>query len=294
MHLTLHLTARCNLRCTYCYATPHDGCDMTFDTVRKAVALAMEQVRRNNPGNSLGVIFFGGEPLLMRELIGQTVRHCKEIEAETGQIFHFKITTNGLLLDEAFLTDPDTRDIFVAMSVDGGQVAYDACRVDVAGNGAFARLSPKIDLLLKYKPYAPAMLVVNPETVQYYAASVQYAYARGFRYLICSLNYGGDWHDGHLKELQRQYTQLARWYERETAQEAKFYFSPFEVKIASHIYPEAAKLSVASWAGGKSPSPPMAGSTPACSLSATGRTMPTASGTSSMAWTTRRAPVFLP
>jgi len=241
VHLTLHLTGRCNLRCRYCYAMPHGGGDMSFETVKAAIRHALSEVDRENPGQSLGVIFFGGEPLLMRDLIAKTVRHCRGIEAETGQLFHFKITTNGLLLDEEFLTGPDTGEIFVALSHDGVQAVQDAHRIDVNGSGTFDRLSPVIDLLLKHKPYAPVMLVVNPESVQHYAESVQYLFSRGFHYLICSLNYGGAWDDRTMAELKRQYKLLAKWYEQETLREEKFYFSPFEVKIASHVYPGSCK-----------------------------------------------------
>lgn len=173
----------------------------------------------------------------MRDLITRTVRHCKTVEAETGQLFHYKITTNGLLLDDAFLTGPETGEIFVAMSVDGIRDAHDAHRVDAAGVGSFDRLSPKIDLLLKHKPYAPAMMVVTPQTVRRYAESVQYVYGRGFHYLISSLDYSADWSARDMAELGRQYKILAEWYYEETLKEAKFYFSPFEVKIASHVFP---------------------------------------------------------
>jgi len=73
--------------------------------------------------------------------------------------------------------------------------------------------------------------------VQHYAESVEYLYGVGFKYLICSLDYSADWDRASLSELKRQYQRLAEWYYRETEKEEKFYFSPFEVKIASHVYP---------------------------------------------------------
>lgn len=237
MHLTLHLTGRCNMRCKYCYAAPHEGGDMTFDTAKAAVKMSVELAKRDLPDQSLGIIFFGGEPLLVSGLIEQMVRYCKQIEEDTGQLFHFKITTNGMLLDEEFLTGEDTSEIFVALSHDGVKAAHDANRVDVAGNGSFDALDGKIDLLLCRKPYSPVMMVVTPRAVRHYAESVQYLYERGFHYLICSLDYSGDWSEKHLAELRRQYKALAGWYYRETIKEAKFYFSPFEVKISSHVFP---------------------------------------------------------
>ncbi len=210
---------------------------MMLDTAKSAVDLAARSLDTEFPDQSLGIIFFGGEPLLKRDLIIDVMRYCREVEARSGRMFHFKITTNGLLLDDEFLTDPLTSEVFVAFSHDGVRAAHDHNRVDAGGTGSFDMLEPKIGLLLKHKPYAPVMMVVTPDTVRYYADSVQYLFERGFRYIICSLDYGSDWQEKHVRELDRQYKLLADWYYRETMNEEKFYFSPFEVKISSHIFP---------------------------------------------------------
>ena len=237
MHLTLHLTARCNFRCRYCYAAPHTGGDMSLETARAAVRLAAETCRAEDPEQSVGIIFFGGEPLLRRELIEEVVRDCRAVSRETGQILYYKLTTNGSLLDETFLTRDPTSEIFIALSHDGVPAAHDTHRVDTAGAGTFHRLQDAVSLLLRHKPYSPVMLVTTPDTVMHYATSVDYLFRRGFRYLICSLDYSGAWNENSLNELRRQYDLLARWYETETEREAKFYFSPFDTKIASHVFP---------------------------------------------------------
>jgi len=237
MHLTLHLTARCNFRCRYCYQTQHTGGDRSWETARSAVDLAVDLCRRENTDQSVGIVFFGGEPLLRRDLIGRTVLYCRQVSQRSGQLFHFKVTTNGSLLDESFLRDDPTSEIFTALSHDGIAPAHDAHRVDAAGRPTFDRLESTIDLLLRYKPYSPVLLVTTPQTVRYYAASVRYLFDRGFRYLICSLNYGAEWPRAALRELEAQYRELAVWYERQTLREEKFYFSPFETKISSHIFP---------------------------------------------------------
>jgi uncharacterized protein len=237
MHLTLHVTGRCNLRCGYCYDGQHGGGDMTLETVRAAVAFARQRATETGHQDSLGISFYGGEPLLMRDLIAETVRHCREITERTNQLFHFKITTNGMLLDDDFLTGPDTGEILVALSHDGTAKAHDTHRSDASGKGTFDALNSTIDLLLERKPYAPVMMTVTPKTVDEYAASVQYLYGRGFRYLICTMDFAGAWDRASLRTLKKQYRRLATWYEEEMCKEAKFYFSPFDVKISSHVSP---------------------------------------------------------
>ena len=237
MHVTLHLTARCNFRCGYCYAAPHGSAEMTPEIAEAAVRLALETSQREDPGQNIGIIFFGGEPLLRRDLIEHTLRYCRSLARPDGPSFYFKLTTNGSLLNESFLTDPLTHKVFVAMSHDGVAAAHDYHRRDAAGHGTFERLLPQAKLLLRHRPYAPAMLVTTPETIAHYADSVAFLFNSGFRYLICSLNYGTEWTRPALAELKRQYNRLADWYVEQTRSEEKFYFSPFEVKISSHIYP---------------------------------------------------------
>lgn len=230
MHYTLHLTNDCNMCCKYCYVNGENICTMSIDTAKKVVDIAAESKK-----SSVGIIFFGGEPLLNKNLIYETVEYCKWKEKSCSTMFHYKITTNGLLLDDDFMDFSTKVNLFIAMSHDGIKEAHDKNRIDKNGEGTYSRLSEKIDLLLSKRSYAPVMMVVNHDTVQYYAESVKYLYNRGFKYLICSLNYAGNWTESSIKVLEQQYKDLAEFYYERTLAEDKFYLSPFEVKISSHI-----------------------------------------------------------
>ncbi|ATW28186.1 radical SAM/SPASM domain-containing protein [Candidatus Formimonas warabiya] len=229
MHYTLHLTNQCNMACTYCYVNKDQVISMERETAVKAVNMAAEAK------NSTGIIFFGGEPLMQKNLIYETVEYCTWLEKKHRGRFHYKVTTNGLLLDEAFMEFSLQEHIFIAFSHDGIREAHDKHRVDNKGKGTFEKLAGKIELLLSKRPYAPVLMVVSPDTVEFYAESVQYLYQSGFRYLICSLNYAAAWTDRDLKKLKIQYEKLAAFYLDRTRAENKFYLSPFEVKISSHI-----------------------------------------------------------
>ena len=68
--------------------------------------------------------------------------------------------------------------------------------------------------------------------------SVSFLLDEGCRYLIVSLNYAGPWTEADLEELARQYERLGDLYIEWTRQGRKFYLSPFEVKLSSHIQGE--------------------------------------------------------
>ncbi|MDD3927481.1 MAG: SPASM domain-containing protein, partial [bacterium] len=178
---------------------------------------------------------FGGEPLLRRELIIKTIESCGRLSRERGLSYHSKVTTNGLLLDENFMEYAASTGLQIALSFDGIKEAHDRHRKDRSGQGTYDTVYKKAKLLLSYQPYASALMVVTPETVSFYRQSVEHLFETGFRYVVASLNYAAPWGDADIRELKRQYMSLADLYEEMTLAEKKFYFSPFEVKLATHI-----------------------------------------------------------
>jgi len=228
MLYTLHLTNRCNLRCGYCYVD-HGETDMSIETARAAVDLAGRGAGR------AGLIFFGGEPLLCRGLIHGTVAYARAREKENGCRYTFKITTNGLLLDDDFLEFARREGFLIALSLDGVKEAHDAHRHGADGRGCYDQVVDAAGRLLKRMPYSPALMTVRPDTLPLYTAGAQALFELGFTYVIASLDYSADWRDGHLPALQHQYELLAGLYERKTLAGDKFYFGPFETKISSHV-----------------------------------------------------------
>src|SRR5659263_37049 len=93
MNMTLHLTDACNMACKYCFQTRSPSF-MMEETARKAVDLsvfgnkpatgsgsvsvcepASEKDENRRDSSSTGICFFGGEPLLLRDLIMNTVKY---------------------------------------------------------------------------------------------------------------------------------------------------------------------------------------------------------------------------
>jgi uncharacterized protein len=201
---------------------------------------AVDYIEKNHPLNT-GIIFFGGEPLLRKDLIVETIDYCRQKEKTGKAYFHYKVTTNGLLLDDAFLEFAQQSKLQVSLSIDGNKAAHDLHRRTQAGESTFETVREKALLLLKHQPYAKALMTVSPETLPHYCDSVEFLLGLGFKYIIVSLNYAGNWEDHHLKQLKNQYKKLAALYEKYILDEKKFYFSPFEMKLASHIRQENAE-----------------------------------------------------
>jgi uncharacterized protein len=230
MHFTLHLTAACNMHCSYCYSPPRPGAGMSEETGRKALRLGSRL-----SGESCGIVFFGGEPLLHQDLIRNLVAYGRELEREQAGRFHFKLTTNGLLLDEEFLEFSLREDVLIAMSFDGIRAAHDRHRRLPDGEPTFDQLYPRLKMLLSARPYSSVLMVVNPDTAQYLSESVSFLLGQGCRYVLVSLNYAAAWEEAEFRILSKQCEKLAGLYVKWIQEGRKFYLSPFEVKLSSHI-----------------------------------------------------------
>lgn len=236
MHLTLHLTRACNLRCDYCYAPPRADAGMSEN-----VAIGSLKFGSRWTKGSCGIVFFGGEPLLYEGLIRRIVAASHLLTSKGEGVFHFKLTTNGLLLNEDFLEFSIGNDVLVAISFDGLQYSHDRHRRMPDGSGSFAAALPKLKLLLAARPYSSVLMVVNPDTVGQLSENVQFLAELGARYLVISLNYAADWDESSLEELEDACETLGDVYLQWSRDGRKFFLSPLEVKLASHILGESAR-----------------------------------------------------
>ena len=230
MHVTLHLTTGCSMRCSYCYSPPHPGPAMTAETARQALQLGSAD------GKGCGVVFFGGEPLLCLDLISETIAQAHRLEASGAAPFHFKLTTNGLALDDATLDFCVRNGIHLGFSCDGVAAAHDRHRRLPDGGPTWHLIEPRLRALLAEAPYASVMTTVSPDTAGLLAESTAWLVEDvGARYLIVSLDHSAAWTEADFEALERSYERIARLYVRWTTAERKFYFSPFEIKLSSHI-----------------------------------------------------------
>lgn len=224
MNLTLHLTEGCNMRCSYC-TRAKTAVRMSSDVLHAACRLAF------SVGQSAGLCFFGGEPMLETGSIYDALDTCAVLSAETGKPVQYKMTTNGTLLTEAFLQRAKAEQIGIGLSFEG--LAQDTCRRFADGQGSFAVVEEKARLLLRYLPRSHAMMTIAPQAVPQYAASVRYLYDLGFRSITATIAYGNrvTWTDEALSALETQLREIAAFYSDCHLAGKSFFFSPFDGKI---------------------------------------------------------------
>ncbi len=226
---TFHLTHNCNLRCAYCYTGEKFGAGMSGETAGHAVDFSLAEARRQS-ADHLEVVFFGGEPLLRRDLLYWVV---DQVRARAGDDLDvsFKMSTNGILLNERTVSELARREVYVSISLDGDPAAHDAQRPDANGNGTAARLTEVIPRLLAWNPCAAVNCVVTPHSAAHLDRSVAWLFEHGFRYVSTAIDYSGKWTRRSFRALRKAYRRLGDWYIDRTLAGHKFYLSCFDERI---------------------------------------------------------------
>ena len=140
--LVLNVTHKCNLACTYCFASKYD------DLPIMEPAVAIEAVDRLlSPTRPIVVSFFGGEPLVAWDTIVATVQHCNVLSRARKQKHTYHITTNATLLDEDRIKFIAANGISLLVSLDGPKDIHDESRLMKSGKGSFEEVMRALRLL---------------------------------------------------------------------------------------------------------------------------------------------------
>ncbi|MFC1478676.1 radical SAM protein [Candidatus Margulisiibacteriota bacterium] len=149
-HITrifLHLSNKCNLKCTYCYANTenHEYKETIMD--KKTIDQALSFLINLSPDrDKYNIVFFGGEPLLFPDLMQYTENSIRNKYADKR--FVYSLTTNGTLLTKKSHAFLKKNKVSVMLSLDGDKTNHDRNRINANGVGSYDAIMENID---KYK-----------------------------------------------------------------------------------------------------------------------------------------------
>lgn len=154
MDFTILTTYACNLRCTYCYEgegakTSAGASGMSLQTADQLSEWFEAIVRGNHP-KTVEVGWFGGEPLMNKQVIEYLSPLLSRACSKHGAQFIQGIVTNGTLVDER--TALMLKDLGIAsaqVTLDGPQ-CHDQRRITKTGGPTFHRTVQSIQLLVSH------------------------------------------------------------------------------------------------------------------------------------------------
>ena len=169
--LSLLITERCNLRCSYCYCDKRRTATMPLATACAAIDDAVSA----HADRPLRLLLMGGEPFLEFGLVKGVVAYVRQ--RYSGHDVFVKTVTNGTLVHgEVQQWLMDNRDLFHAsLSLDGSRESHNCNRCgsyDSIDIGFFLRA---------YGGNAEASMVACPENMDHVAEDVIALQEQGFR-----------------------------------------------------------------------------------------------------------------
>lgn len=147
MHFQIVPTTLCNARCFYCYES-----NCVFETMQPhTVHATIEFIKKyieNHPDENYSIDWFGGEPLLVPELIQtmatEILKYCKERSIN----IHSEIVTNASKISEALIEFLKNIGISrVHISMDGMKEEYEKRKAFVDGKEYFEHVISCVHLL---------------------------------------------------------------------------------------------------------------------------------------------------
>lgn len=169
----------CNLECEYCpvpgIARKYGESMLTEEMAIAGIELWFEHLKDlDDPDQECIVIFYGGEPLLNKEVIKASLRHLKESshEAKPKKLATL-IVTNGTLVDQQIVDMCKEHGVMVAVSLDGVKEAHDAFRVDAQGKSSYEPSVRAIEQLVSAGVRTFGSVTVGPHNMSRIAETVR-------------------------------------------------------------------------------------------------------------------------
>lgn len=228
MEYIIHLTEKCNLNCTYCYEKKRNK-DISFEDIKNLIDYEIKQ----NCNYSI-IVFYGGEPLLKKDIIKETIKYINSKKCKTK--FYYGITTNGTLLDDEFINYmKNNKFINIAYSIDGTQKTHDLNRLTIDGKGTFDIVERNAKNIIKNFDSVVAMTVITKNNLKYLSENVDYLIELGFKYINLLFDYTQNWQNDDLIEIKNQYNQIANIYADKILKEYDVEIPLIDDKIKSYI-----------------------------------------------------------
>lgn len=220
-HVIFKVSARCNLDCGYCHWFRDESVlrlpKQVDATVQGDFLRRLEEHLATVRDRRTTVVLHGGEPLLLgKPAFGRLCQGLREVERRAGARIDIAVTTNGVLVDDAWADIFRAHAVTPCVSLDGPAAVHDRHRPDMRGRATHARAAQGIRTLLEAGFKTLSVLAVCDPTASarsYLETIVDELGVRSLDVLIPNFNHD-DRAAGSVPSIARFYRELFDlWYD---------------------------------------------------------------------------------
>lgn len=206
-HLVLMVTHGCNLRCRYCYTGRKFRRSMRPQVGRAAIDCAIRSIQ---PGGILELGFFGGEPLLVPELVEELLEYATQAADASALELRVGLTTNGTATTKAAWRVMLRPEVHLAVSHDGLPQIHDRHRRRRDGSATSFQVSETLRTLIEAGRAVRAVMVVRPDSCAVLPEGIRGLRKRGVRSIDLALDVWAAWGPGDIGTLEQTLVRAAQ------------------------------------------------------------------------------------
>jgi len=227
MDVTLVLTHRCNLACTYCFAGEHHGAEMAEPVRERALDLLYI-----DGADVAQLSFFGGEPFLAFAAMRAAAAGARRRAAAAGARLVLQATTNGTALGREQVDWVVGNGVNVCVSIDGVREAHELSRPQRGGQSSFDAAVRGLAALVEAGAAPDVSMVITPATAGLLAGSVEWLWECGVERVRANLDVRAAWTAEQRALLREQLLDVAAELVRRRRDGAPVTFAPLAEGLA--------------------------------------------------------------
>ncbi|MGO8752403.1 MAG: radical SAM protein [Thermoguttaceae bacterium] len=198
-YMELILSSDCNLRCAYCFEKDKQPLDMPDEVALRAVDFLIE-VSGNLKG--VGILLFGGEPMLRFDLIQKVHAYATEKAKAAGKSIDWSMTTNGTLVDAERAEWLARRGVRYLLSMDGGRQDHDRYRHFPDGRGTFDLLINRLPMMKRFQAWMGVKMSVVPQSLATLRDGIEELHRAGINQFLVGYAHGVPWSDDDVRRYE--------------------------------------------------------------------------------------------
>jgi uncharacterized protein len=226
-NLLLKLATRCNINCTYCYwfrdSSVYQKPGLLTATAEESLLSKLRSHIKRYDLKKFRIMYHGGEPLLFGKRRFEVLcGNLRRLEGTVGFSLRLTMTTNGLLIDEEWISLFKRYGVSVTLSIDGPARVHDSNRLDFKGEGTFNSTIAAFHLMRSEGLEPWILAVCNPahdpeEICEFFTREL---HAKSFDILVPDSNY-----EDKPASIATYYTKLFDlWYDKYSRQGVRIRF----------------------------------------------------------------------
>lgn len=236
--LSLEVTKKCNLSCSYCYVDKSACNTIDMEVAKRALDLAIHEALKQND-KKLRIYFIGGEPLISINIIKSCIEYIEGKKEYKILDISYSTTTNGILLNEDTIDYLIKKRFDLKISIDGNKDVHDRNRKFFNGDGSYEQVISKMSLIKRFEEkrgipvHVANVITINTKTDL--VSSLVHLKNLGFSYIETDINVDEDWNKNNTKELLEELNKSFRFYIDSKNNKEQWYWNFYESYLSAFV-----------------------------------------------------------